>query len=501
MQKTTQALIVDETIGIRGSATWRTFHPARRLAIASLSLLLSACAAGPIYKEPEPAVSATWHATLPHGGSVGAMRQWWQQFDDPMLSRLIAMAESDSPSLTRAWANIEKARATLSSVNVSALPGLNGSASIKRGEQQMQGTVSSLATTRSAGLDASWELDLFGKVRRNAEAAQARYDARVDDWHDARVSLAAEVANTYVQYRACGLLADAYERELASMVETEKATAVAVQAGFSAPAEGSLARASLASAKSTLVSQRAQCELLVKSLINLTGTDEPTLRTLLAQGKAALPQPAALEVQSVPAKALRQRPDLASLERELAATGAEIGVAQADLYPSLSLSGSITVSASNLVSPNTAWSFGPSLSIPLFDGGKRRAAVASARAGYTSALANYRQGVRNAVQEVEQALVNLDSTARRAGEAERAATEYRNYFQATEVNWRAGGASLLTLEETRRSALSAEIQLITLQRERVEYWIALYKALGGGWQPGIAASSPEALAMQKTNNP
>ena len=164
-----------------------------------------------------------------------------------------------------------------------------------------------------------------------------------------------------------------------------------------------------------------------------TGRDEFALRTLLSGSVAhvgRLPTPAGLEVQNVPAHALHQRPDLASLERELAASSAEIGVAQADLYPSLSLSGSISISASPGSSALTTWSLGPSLSIPLFDAGKRRAAVDSARASYQSAQADFRQGVRTAVKEVEQALVNLDSTARRAEEAERAADDYRRYFRA-----------------------------------------------------------------------
>lgn len=470
-----------------------------------LALMLSGCAVGPNYRQPTPASPADWYAPRPHGGTVEAMTQWWQQFDDPVLSRLVTDAESRSPSLTVAWANIEKARATLTTARASGLPSLSASSSISRGKEA-QGTSGAtvsteaeVTTTRSSGLDASWELDLFGKVRRNAEAASARMDARVDDWHDARVSLAAEVADTYTQYRACGLLADAYERELTSITETETATSVSVRAGFSSPADGSLARASLASTKSTLLSQRAQCKLLVKSLVNLTGTDEPALQTILDEGKTSVPQPSALEVQSVPADVLHQRPDLASLERELAAASAEIGVAQADLYPSLSLSGSISVSSTSLVSSQQTWSFGPSLSIPIFDSGGRRAAVDSARAGYAAALANYHQGVRDVVTEVEQALVNLDATARRTEEAERAAQEYRRYFDATEIHWRAGGVSLLSLEEARRSALSAEIQLITLQGERVEYWIALYKALGGGWQPGTPASSPETLAGQLTD--
>jgi outer membrane protein TolC len=126
--------------------------------------------------------------------------------------------------------------------------------------------------------------------------------------------------------------------------------------------------------------------------------------------------------------------------------------------------------------------------------------VDSARASYTAALASYQQGVRNVVTEVEQALVNLDAAARRTDEADRATREYRRYYDATETYWRAGGASLLTLEEARRSALSAEIQLITLQRDRVEYWIALYKGLGGGWRPGDPASSPEALAREQADH-
>ena len=418
------------------------------------------------------------------------MEQWWRQFDDPVLNQLIEQAEAGSPSLGRAWANIEKARATLATVDASGLPSLSGSGSLVRARQQQYTPEPTTASVRSIGADASWEIDLFGKVRRNAEAAQARIHARIDDWHDARVSLAAQVADTYVQLRACGLLAQAYERELTSTMETERATGVAVRAGFNPPSDAALARASVASARSTLISQRGQCELLVKSLVDLTGSEEVALRQLLAQGAERVPQPQAIEVRSIPAEVLRQRPDLASLERELAATSAEIGAARADLYPSLSLSGSISLSAVSGTSPVTTWSFGPALSVPLFDGGRRRAAVNSAQASYASALASWRQGVRTVVKEVEQALVNLDSTAQRTDDAQHAAEEYRRYFDSIESNWLAGNDSLLTLEEARRSALSAEISLLTLQQNRVQYWIALYKALGGGWQPGAAVLPP-----------
>ena len=455
-------------------------------ALVIMAAALGGCAVGPAYREPKPAVPAAWHAPQPHGGTIAGMTDWWRQFDDPTLDALISVAESASPTLDKAWANIQKARATLTTAQADGLPSLTAQGSATRVRQQAVDGQMTVATARNRSLETSWEIDLFGKVRRNAEAAQARIEARVDDWHDARVSLAAAVADTYVQSRGCELLADAYARELASIRETEKATALLVQAGFSASADGSLARASVASTESTLIRQRAQCDLLVKSLVALTGTDEADLRARLVGATGRIPQPAAIDVPSVPAAALRQRPDLAGSERELAAASAEIGAAQADRFPSLSLVGVITMATAT--SSLTTWSFGPSLSLPLLDGGRRRAAVDSARSGYAAADADYRQRVRQVVKEVEQALVNLDSAGRRTEQAEQATREYRRYFDVTEQNWRAGGVSLLTLEEARRSALAAQIELIGLQRDRVEYWIALYKALGGGWQPGAAAT-------------
>jgi NodT family efflux transporter outer membrane factor (OMF) lipoprotein len=462
---------------------------------------LAACATGPIAAPPPAQAPQAWQAELPHGGSAANLQQWWLQFDDARIGRLVEMAERDSPTLTQAWASIEKARATLRSTRAQALPSVSANASVSRSNQLQSAQSVTTGSSRSAGFDASWEIDLFGKLRRNAQASEARVDARTADWHDARVSLAAEVADTYVQYRACNLLADAYQREADSTAATERATATAVQAGFTAPSDAALARASLASAQSSLLQQRTQCGLLVKSLVYLTGADEPSLRALLAGGEDRIPQPAALQVQAVPAQVLRQRPDLAALEREVAATGAEIGAAQADLYPSLSLGGSVSLSASSLASPATLWSFGPSLSIPLFDGGQRRAALDTAQANHLSALASYRQGVRAVVRDVEEALLNLDGAGRRADQAATATREYRSYFLSSESNWRAGRTSLLALEEARRSALSAETTETTLQQNRVQYWIALYKAVGGGWEPGTPVAEPQAMADARTHQP
>ncbi|TKC86979.1 efflux transporter outer membrane subunit [Trinickia terrae] len=455
-------------------------------AIASSCLALCACALQPPYQAPKVVEATGWQAELPHGGSVENLVDWWRRFDDPAVAELIRTAEADSPSLAKAVARIDDARATLTSDSSGAWPSLTGSGSVTRAKSSVSfgnEVFTSETTTRSGELDASWELDLFGKVRSARQSSQAQLQARIDDWHDARVSLAAEVADDYVQYRACRQLVSADEESAASYAHTEKATLAAVDAGMTPASDGYLAQANTASANASATQQRVTCEELIKSLVELTGASEAALRAIVDRPQApALPQPEGFRVQSAPADLVRQRPDLASSERALAAAYASIGKARADRFPSLSLSGSIGLSASNLTTPMSTWSFGPSLSVPLFDAGKRKAAVDSAQASYDEQLASYRSSVRTAVKEVEVALADLDGAARRSDDARRAVEQYRRYDSAMETNWRTGFDTLLTREQARRSLTSAEITDIELQRDRVRNWISLYKALGGGWQ-------------------
>lgn len=453
------------------------------------SLLLAGCMSQPAYRTPEVRMPAAWSAPQPHASSRQQLADWWTRFDDPVLSQLIRTAEEGSPSLAQAAARIDGARATLASSQAGALPSASAGAGLSRARQAQQGSSSTL-TSRSAGLDASWEIDLFGKQRKGSEAAEARLEARVADWHDARVSLAAEVADTYVQLLGCRMLAEAYRAEAASQASTLRITQSAISAGFTAKADGDLAAASAANANVTAIAQSIECGVLLKALVALTGDSESALARALATQPSALRDPEGISVASVPSNLLRQRPDLAASERALAAAYADIGQANADRYPSLSLGGTISLAASSLVAPATSWSFGPSLSLPLFDGGKRKAAVASAEASYQEALASYQAAVRSAVKEVEQALLRLDGAALRYLDAERAAQAYRRYFEAVEKNWRTGNVSLLDLEKARRSAITAESTLVTLRRDRLRDWIALYKALGGGWSSQMPGAMP-----------
>jgi len=465
--------------------------------LPTLLLTMVGCASSQTSRTPAVTTPPIWHApqphVFPHEGKTTQLINWWGQFNDPKLDSLLSKAEASSPSLAVAFANIEAARANLASSESSLWPQLNVTGAAARSKNSA-GTTTGIVTTTTASLDASWEIDLFGKLRSNDDAAKAKVAARVNEWHDARISLAAEVADTYVQYRACQLLTDAYREENDSQQETARVTRISVNAGFTAPADGALAEASTASTHAQMVSQQASCDLLVKSLVDLVGEDETGLRQLLGDAVDAksktIPTPTGINVASVPADLLRQRPDLAASERELAATIASIGAAEADRYPSVSLTGSISRMHTDTGVSLTPWSIGPSISLPLFDAGKRRAAVDSAQASRDAALATYQQAVRDAVKEVEQALVRLDSAAHRNRDADISAEGYRRYFEATDLSWKAGSSSLLTREEARRSALTADINRITLQLENVQQWIALYKALGGGWNSDSPAPTP-----------
>jgi outer membrane protein TolC len=197
---------------------------------------------------------------------------------------------------------------------------------------------------------------------------------------------------------------------------------------------------------------------------------------------------------------LMQRPDLVALERNVLAASGEVGAAQADRYPRISLAGSISVahaSGGGSSLSGTNWSIGPALSLPLFDAGRRAATVDAAQARYVEARARYEQRARDAVREVEQAMVRLDAASRREADALVAARGYRRYFEAAQARYDVGAESLLDLESARRNSLLAAASLVGVQRERVAAWVTLYRAVGGGWtvdQPAASTAQPAAQA-------
>ena len=458
------------------------------------ALLLAGCAAGP--PPAPPAVSAfvppQWQAPLPHQGSVTGLGQWWQQQGDPLLAELVAAAQAVSPTVASSRSRIEQARAARAAAGAALLPTLDASASLSRGRSQKasaEGAVP-VVSTAQAGLQAAWELDLAGRNRAGVEAATQRLLGADAQWHDARVSVAAETASQYYRVRTCRALADVTRLDAASRQETARLSSLSREAGFTAPATDALAQASAAEARGRSILQAVQCELDLKALVALSGLAEPDLRQKLAFVQTGQSQTAMLLIATVPAKMLAQRPDVFSAGREVAAASADIGSVDAARYPRLGLSGSIGlagVRAGGTTASLDTWTIGPlSLSLPLFDGGRRMANVQAAQARYDEAAALYRASVRQAVREVEQALVNLQSSEARQSDAQAAVDGYRAAFTGSESLYRSGLASLPQLEDARRSLLAAQISRVSLEQERRAAGVALYRALGGGWTLALA---------------
>ena len=454
----------------------------RIIASACLPLLLAACAATQPRPAPEPAIPLGWSAPLPHNGSVADLAQWWQQQNDPVLVGLIAAAQRVSPTLAAAVSRIKQARATQVASAAALLPTLDAAASIGRTSQQ---SAMPLGTTAQAALQGGWEIDLFGGNRAARRGAQARFEGAQAGWHEARVSVAAEVAQRYYSLRACEKLLNVSRADAASRGETSRLVQLSANAGFQSPAAAGLARASAAEGNGRVTQQSALCDIDIKALVALTAIEETPLRQQIASVPGALPPAANISIVSLPAQILAQRPDVFTAEREVAAAAADVDVAQAQRYPRLSLTGSIGLArfSGGGVSTNLeTWSIGPlALTVPLFDGGGRSANADAAAARYTEAEIKYRGSVRQAVREVEEALVNLNSTALRGADAATAVEGYRASFNGIESRYKNGLASLVELEDARRIRLAAETALVSLQRERVAAWIALYRAAGGGW--------------------
>ncbi|NTZ82337.1 efflux transporter outer membrane subunit [Burkholderia metallica] len=480
--------------------------------LVALLVVLPGCMLGPTYRPPDAAslkIPAAWHATLPHDGSVVALAHWWRQFDDPALTALIDAAQADSPTIDAALARIRQARASRATSVAGLLPKLDGIASFNRSNANTQAVTSNdvsqstsvqsgeLDTSR-AGLQASWELDLFGKARRGLQADDARVASRVGEWHDARVSVAADVADAYFRTRACESLVTAHEDEQRSRAATDAVTRQRVTAGFLSPADATLPQASLAEGEDVLARQRAECEADRNELVALTGLSRDALDTRLAAGYAKVPEPRGGALDALPARTIEQRPDVRASERTLAAANAEIGAAIAARLPSVSLSGSIEIDRYQAGGGQSLtlrpWMFGPTLTLPLFDGGTGAARVEGARGRYDEALANYKRKVRQAVMEVENALVRVEASVGRERAALVAQENYQRYAQTVERRFRVGSSDVLEVETARRQYVTSRQSVASARLERAQAWVALYRAVGGGWQAGGAADDGHARA-------
>ena len=479
-----------------------TQRPLTLFTLLSLMMVLASCAIAPVAKYQPLATPASWIEPLPfkqaHDGSLTDLKNWWQQFNDPVLLQLIEAAQKVSPDIESAKARVVAAQAAVTLTDSQLLPSLTADANASRNHN---GVVFPTGNTATIGLNASWELDVWGKNKSDKSEKQAQLSGTSALWHEARVIVAAQTATQYLDYRLCENLSNVARQNAASNSETARLTNLSANAGFLAPANASQASALAAEASSQFKKQSLQCTLMLKSLVALTAIAEPDLRIALAKSAAVMPTPNNIMVSQVPANLLLQRPDVLNAERNVAAAGFEVTVSQAQRYPRLSLAGNIGLTYDNTMrnfAPKTSgkitdgltWSIGPiAVSLPIFDGGLRAAKIIAAKAQYEAAKNIYESVARNAVREVEEALARLNSTSQRLEDVNKSADGFKISLTATQVRYQANLANLFELEEARRADLQAQTNVFSLSNERTLAWISLYRAMGGGWTQSLNSPS------------
>jgi len=470
-----------------------------RLLLMLAGLGLAGCAAvGPDYVPPATDVPAGWSRLdtssqpLTRADAPGDLSQWWQSLNDPLLSQLIAEALQASPDLRSAQARLREARARRTVAAAARFPSVAVSGNARRSRSSEETGSGDARNSFSAGFDASWEIDVFGGVRRGVEAAEADLESTVANLDNTRVSLASEVALNYVEVRALQTRLGIARANLASQSETLQLTDWRAQAGLVSSQDVEQARSNREQTRAQIPSLETSLAESEHGLDILLGRAPGALHARLAATGELPAVPAQIAV-GIPADTLRQRPDVLAAERKLAAETARVGVAEAARYPSFTLSGSIGLEALTLSALGNSGAATSSLlagiTSPVFNAGRLRAQVEIQDAVREQAQVTYEQVVLTALQEVENALVALARNRERVEALAIAAESARNAAQLAQQRYSAGLIDFQSVLDTERSVLSAEDSLASSRADGVLALIRLYKALGGGW-PHVTEASP-----------
>jgi len=472
---------------------------ARLLAWASAALpLLGGChAVGPDYRAPDLGAPAAYrHPAPPAAETAAAPRlpdpgRWWSAFGDPGLDDLEETALARSPTLASAAAAVAVARAQLRTSQADRLPSvtLNASAQLagETATQQIpigRQTLSYRIRGQSyeVPLDASYEFDLWGRVRREIESSGAQLAASEADLRSVALTLTAQVAQTYFQWRATADQMEIVRRTIAFRQDTVQIFDKRYRAQLIDALDLASAREQLADAQADLADLERQHEEDEDALATLTG--RPPSDLVLGRSE---PLPAALPAipAGLPADLLRRRPDLVEAERTLAARTADVGVAQAAKYPTIKLTGSAgfeSLELRTLISqPAELWGIGPSVTWPVFDGGRNDAAIAAARARVDGAVADYRGQALTAFREVEDALVDLRLQREQALADGRAVAAAQETAELSRLRYQHGLINYLDVATAENDLLAARNTQVQIQEAQILSTIALIKSLGGGW--------------------
>ncbi|WP_175254043.1 efflux transporter outer membrane subunit [Pseudomonas sp. BMW13] len=459
----------------------------KAFAPALLTLVLSACAVGPDYRAPatDPARIDTLESADYDRSRFEAT--WWQQFDDPTLNQLVQRSLQDNRELRVAFSRLRAARAIRDDVANDRFPTVTSRASGEFGKAQQPPTSEDRIRQEryDLGLDMAWEVDLFGRIQRQLEASEARIELAEADYYQLQVSLIAELVDAYGTLRGAQLRESIARKNLKNQQDSRAITEQLRDAGVGNELDVLRADARLAATEASLPQLQAQQVRAQNRIATLLGQRPEQLEIDLT----AKPLPVIAKALPIgnPADLLRRRPDIRAAERQLAAATAEVGVATADLFPRVSLSGFLGFTAgrgSQLgASAARAWGVAPSITWAAFDLGSVRARLRGAEAEADGALSQYEQQVLLALEESENAFSDYAKRQQRLISLVRQAEASRAAAEQAAIRYREGTVDFLVLLDAERERLAAEDAQASAEVELYSGIVAIYKALGGGWQP------------------
>ncbi|WP_093664598.1 efflux transporter outer membrane subunit [Sphingomonas gellani] len=476
----------------------------RPRALLLAPMVLAGCSVGPDYRPGTPAELGVPDAySVPATATAEDLTRWWDRFNDPVLARLVTQARTANTDLAQSVARLRQAREALVQSRSSLLPTISGSGGYNRsfnlvgGQSNLtlpDGTVTTISRSAgdsfSLGLDAQYQLGLFGEVRRTVEATRAEEQAAGFDYAAVLVSVEGEVARNYVLARAYQAQVENARASLAIQDDNLEIAGFRVQAGLVSSVDVEQARAQRAQTAATIPTLEQQYAAAVARLGVLTGQAPGALRAEMAAVRPIPTGPQTVGV-GIPADTLRQRPDVLSAERALAAATARIGVAKAQLYPALAITGNIQTNATSIGNLGDAITGGlfAGLTQAIFNGGRLRSQVRSAEAATDAAFATYKGTVLTALEDVENAIVALDTARQREAQFRIAYDAANNSAILARSQYRTGLADFTTLNQQESALLSARNGLTQARSDQATALVALYAALGGGWE---AAAIPDA---------
>ena len=459
-------------------------------------IVFTGCATvGPDYEKPEVAVPDRWHEHIVEQISQGpeaSLQKWWTLFNDPVLDNLIERADTANLDLKTAASRIREARAQLMIAGSTRFPAVDAGGNASRTQQSDDGVFEQLSPAGGfepqnlyqLEVDASWELDLFGQIRRTVESAEAHYQATMEAERDVKVTLFAEVALAYIDIREFQNRIVYARNNAASQKEVLVLAEERFQTGLSSKLDAVQARANLGSTLAVIPDMVTSKGRALDRLAVLLGTEAGTLQNEFELTEQ-IPGPADRILIGVPADLLRQRPDIRRAERQLAAQTALIGVATADLYPNFSLRGFVGLqskSSGNLFDSNSKmWGLSTPVNWSIFSGGKVRGNIRVQEERAEQALLSYRQSILKALEEVESSILAFNQEQIRLEALQSAVKATIEAVHLVLVQYNTGLTEFNNVMMMQRNLLQLQDQLVKSEAKHIVYLITIYKAMGGGW--------------------